>query len=264
MTTSPDIRVVALDFDGTIMQYENPPEHFHPEVITVLNQLAKSDIAWVANSGRSFESQLEIINHSMDQWGLHHSPDAILHSEIYMHLRNGDGSYASLDPWNQTAREKAHALHRHIQIEHAAPLEDLVKRHGPDSVFLREDGTVFQIRSPEVRSAFLDDMARLFGKVEGLDTIVNGEWIALISEEHGKGNLLRHYLEQRGFTPDHALAIGDHGNDISMLTGHAARYTGCPGNAYDPVKEVVRQAGGHVGKGDGPQGTLDVIQHYLG
>jgi len=255
--------LVCLDFDGTIMRYEDPPEHFHPDIVAALNHLQARGIEWIANSGRTFEGQLEIIRHCMDQRGLRHAPAAIISNESYIHRQDG-GGYAPLASWNEQAARWARGVNEALQQAHKEALNALVDRHAPDGVFIREDGTVFQMTGPEeARACFIEDLRILLDSIPSAELINNGEWIAVIHERLGKGNVLRAYLAWREQAADAVLAIGDHGNDLSMLDGSVTPHVACPGNAFPAVRDAVRGAGGYVAEADGPLGTLEAFQFFF-
>lgn len=255
--------LVCLDFDGTIMHYEDPPEHFHPDVIAALNHLQSQGVDWIANSGRTFDGQLEIIRHCMEARGLRHAPCAIISNESYIFVRTDDG-YSPLTSWNEQAAEWARAMNRELQQRQKTALDALVNRHAPDGAFFREDGTVFQITaSDEARALFIEDLARVLQSVPSAELINNGEWIAVIHKRLGKGNVLRAYLTWREIIADTVLAVGDHGNDLSMLDGSVTPHVACPGNAFPVVRDAVRKAGGYVASAHGPHGTLEAFQHYF-
>ncbi len=255
--------ILCLDFDGTIMRYEDPPEHFHPAVIAVLNDLREHGVRWIANSGRSFEGQAEIIRHCVEERGLRHWPAAIISNESYIHLRNGD-DYKPWSEWNGQATEWARAVNRELQQSRREDLEALIDRHAPEGVYLREDGTVFKVNGvPEEREAFILDLQRLLESVPHADLINNGEWVVVIHKRLGKGNALRAWLMHAQVDADCVLAVGDHGNDLSMLDGTVTPHVACPGNAYPAVLEAVRRAGGYVAGTDGPEGTVEAFRHFF-
>lgn len=255
--------IICLDFDGTIMRYDDPPEHFHPAVISALNHLTAHGIEWIANSGRSVEGQLDIIRHCMDARGLEHGPIAVISNESYIHVRDGD-AYIPWTEWNEQAATWAKAVNAELQTRKEA-LGGLIERHAPVAVYYREDGTVFQIAgSDENRALFIRDLQEILDTVSGAELINNGEWVAVIHERLGKGHVLRAWMISHKTDPEIVLAVGDHGNDVSMLDGTVTRYVACPGSAFPAVCEVVRRAGGYVARAHGPHGTVEAFQHFFG
>lgn len=255
--------LVCLDFDGTIMRYDQPPDHFHPEVIDVLNRLQQAGIPWISNSGRDYPSQLEIIGHSRDEYGLAAMPMAILHSESYIHVGSADG-YTGLDHWNSGMKNDLESLQARLAVEVKEALEALVAQHEFAQSVYYEQAAVFKHHGQEhERQAFISGLHALLESIDGAHVIQNGEFIAVIHERAGKGNLLRAYLEYSEISPSAVLAIGDHDNDITMLNGSVTPHVACPGNSFPPVREVVRQAGGYLAEAHGPAGTVEALQFYF-
>lgn len=256
------IKYVCLDFDGTIMRYD-PTEHFHPLIIRALNELARHDIDWIAHSGRTFEGQWAIIQHSMQDHGLAHMPIAICHNECYIQLRNGHG-FRELAEWNDPARDHLHALQHQLRGPFRLAMEDLINRHAPDGVYYREDATVFHVSGhDEERVPFVRDLNDVLSHLPEAAVVQNGEWLAVIDRRLGKGNVLRALTGHLGIARENVLAVGDHGNDLSMLNGDVTPHVACPGDAYPPVQEAVRAAGGYVANKPGPEGTYEAFHYYI-
>ncbi len=255
------IHLLCLDFDGTIMVYENASAHFHADVIRALNKLAERGVAWITNSGRDFDDQRRILERSRAH-GLRHDPAALICREGLIYNRVNQ-HYEPVEPWNTRARESMRRLHGDLQADQRDVLRDLVQRYEPHEAHFHRDATVFLMGGREA------DTARLVAELDGLATRVpggmvlrNGEWIAILPRHLGKGNTLRTYLEMNNLSGRHVLAIGDHGNDISMLDGSVSRLVGCPGDAHPAVIETVSRAGGYVAREAGPLGTLDVLCRF--
>jgi hydroxymethylpyrimidine pyrophosphatase-like HAD family hydrolase len=252
--------MLCLDFDGTILRYEAPPEHIHPGVAAALNDLGDAGVEWIANSGRTLEGQIEILRHTARAYGLRRWPSAILHGECFIHLMD-NGRYVPLDDWNARAEADMRAVQRILQDDCREELDRIVDAHAPAQARFLEMATVFQLGGGEARQhAFIVDLLALLASVPEAQLIQNGEWISILHQNVGKGHLLRAYMAHRRISPRLAAAMGDHANDISMLDGSVTPHVACPGDAYGPTKDAVRAAGGYVAQADGPEGTLDAIR----
>ncbi len=257
------LTTLCLDFDGTIMRYEDPPEHFHPDIVQALNGLRDHGVRWIANSGRTFEGQVEILLHTCEARGLTHWPVAIMSGECFIHRLVGD-TYEPMVEWNDRVHGRLASLQQQLRDQHQAPLNALIADYAPAGVYYREEALVFQMSGEEAqRQQFIAGLLELLDGVDEAQLVQNGEWISIVDREVGKGNLLRAYLESEQQPADSVLAVGDHGNDISMLDGSVTPHVACPGNAYGPVQDVVRRVGGYVAQGHGPTGTLEAIAHYF-
>jgi hydroxymethylpyrimidine pyrophosphatase-like HAD family hydrolase len=257
-----DVHLISLDFDGTIMVYDEPPGFFHPEVIDALNALEARGVAWCTNSGRDRADQERVLAACYAR-GLRHRPVALLCSESVIFEQQGS-AYHPAEPWNSNVHARLVTLQRQVQALLEPELEGMHRRHRGFVTYLGEHFTAFFVPDNDDAAARLHD--ELLERLAGVDECMltrNGGWVAILTEGLGKGNTLAEYGRRRGLAADHILAVGDHFNDLNMLNGQAARHVGCPVNAIGAVKETVRQAGGHIATREGPLGTLDVMRRYV-
>lgn len=255
------IALICLDFDGTVLAYDESPGLLHPLVVRELNALKERGVSWCTNSGRDAASQLEILDLSRGR-GLAHPPEALLCGESLIFERR-DGRYVPCEPWNSTTLGLQRRFHGGIQ-ETVRPLLDGWRAKFEAEVYLGDEHTVFNVADVDSRPARL--LAELAAALKGAgDAVVtrNGGWLSVLPEELGKGNVLRGYYLNSPFRREATLAVGDHLNDLSMLDGAAAGYVGCPGDAVPEVVAAVEAAGGYVATSGGPEGTVEVIQHFL-
>lgn len=256
-------RFLCMDFDGTIMRYDPAPDHLDPAIVVALNTLQAADIPWIANSGRTLDGQVEILTHTAHAWGLHHWPAAILHGECYIHVRSGE-DYVSLEEWNQQAHQNLRSVQDALRNGHKTRLDQIINDYAPHEVFFNETVAVFRMGGEEAhRQTFMRELLSLLEDIPEAHLIQNTEWISIIHEGVGKGNLLKGYMAHRGEDAAEVLAIGDHGNDISMLDGSVTPLVACPGNSHEPTRQAVQQAGGFIAQGPAAQGTLEALQHYF-
>lgn len=258
----PRIHLVCLDFDGTVMAYDEEPGFLHPAVVEVLNELEGLEVAWCTNSGRGEESQRQILELSAAR-GLKHWPAALLCGESLIFKRRG-ADYQPSEPWNTAVRRHLKSFHRRVQNAMKKELEGWTARYQP-TVYTGEEYTTLLVGEEE------DRPARLFGELRkwALASVPrcmvsrNGGWLSILPDHLGKGRVLETFVGGSGFSRDVTLAVGDHFNDISMLDGAVAGCVGCPGDAIPDVVRAVADAGGYVAQDGGPEGTVEVIRHFL-
>ncbi len=257
-----EISLICLDFDGTIMVYDEAPGFFHPAAIETLNSLAGLGVSWCTNSGRDMEGQGRILEASRAR-GLRHLPAALLCSEsLIFERRNGD--YAPSEPWNSSALQLQSRLHEKVQSVIRPRLADWAARFQPDE-YIGSGYTVFNVVDEGDRPLGLaSEVEAALCDVPEVMVTRNGGWVAILPTQLGKGNVLRGYLDRAGIRHDRALAVGDHFNDLNMLDGSVTPHVGCPGSAVGEVVRTVRNAGGYVARAEGPEGTVEVIRYYLG
>jgi hydroxymethylpyrimidine pyrophosphatase-like HAD family hydrolase len=257
-----DIRLICLDFDGTIMVYDETPGFFHPAAIDMLNRLVDRGISWCTNSGRDAEGQMKILELSRAR-GLRHMPAVLLCSESFI-FEQRDGTYAPSEPWNSAAKKTLRRFHQVIQKTIRPNVDDWIARYRPE-VYIAEEYTTFNVVDADDQPLrFHEEIATAIRGIPGAVVSRNGGWISIMPTELGKGNTLLAYLQLAGLQSGHALAIGDHLNDINMLNGSAARHVACPANAMAEVVEAVSSAGGYVAKAVGPEGTVEAVGFFLG
>lgn len=254
------IRLLSLDFDGTILDYTEEGPVLHPAVTGILNELAHRGIAWVANSGRSLDELKAIVGASTHR-GLTHLPQAFLCLESLIFECRGP-MVRPLQSWNDRMIGILRELHTRVRVVLEPRLPEIRARF-TDEIYLEELYAAFSLREEERMPEELCGQLRVWlDGVEGATLTRNGRWVAVHSAHAGKGNILRAYAARAGFDLDEILAVGDHFNDLSMLDGTAAAFVGCPADAIEEVKAAVRTAGGHVAASGGPPGTAEVIRKF--
>jgi hydroxymethylpyrimidine pyrophosphatase-like HAD family hydrolase len=256
------IRLVCLDFDGTIMTYDEPAECFHPAVIDCLNHLLELGVNWCTNSGRDMESQVAVLEQSYRK-GLHHRPVALMCCESLIYTQS-NGAYIPLEPWNSRVREEMTVFHRQVQHLLEPHLQRIGRTYEPFPVLVGEHYTAFQVADSDDRPLRLyEDVNELLASVPGIMISRNGGWIAVLAEHLGKGNILGDFASRAGYDRAEILAVGDQFNDLNMLDGAVAMHAGCPADAIVEVRETVRTARGYVARAQGPLGTVEAIEHFL-
>jgi hydroxymethylpyrimidine pyrophosphatase-like HAD family hydrolase len=253
---------IFLDFDGTIMVYDEDPGFFHPQVIELLNALPERGVKWYSNSGRGYESQQQILAASIRR-GLRTMPEALLCSECFIFTRELD-SFQGLEPWNSDAERLLTDYHAQVQAVIRPCLAEWQQFVSPAEMYMHPMATFFQVEEgTDSYTALVEAFSAAVAHVGEGGVVKNGCWIFAQPHAVNKGRALSCYLREHGLDGANVLAVGDHENDLSMLGGDYAAYAGCPGSAISRVKDRVKKAGGYISEVDGPLGTLDVLCHYL-
>ncbi|HEY8240100.1 MAG TPA: HAD hydrolase family protein [Kiritimatiellia bacterium] len=257
------IRLVCLDFDGTIMLYDDPSSgHFHPDVIDLLNELDGLGVHWCTNSGRDLQDQGRVIELAVLR-GLVHKPVALICSESLVYERS-NGSFHPLEPWNSTVQREMIHFHRRVQERLEPLMPGLQRSYGMLPSYIGEHYTAYAIPDKDgLPQRFHMELAEILSDIPKTMITRNGGWVAVLTEDLGKGNALRQFAQARGYRAEDILCVGDQFNDLNMLDGKAALHVGCPSNAIPEVIATVRLAGGHVANAQGPHGTIEVIRQYL-
>ena len=90
----------------------------------------------------------------------------------------------------------------------------------------------------------------------------NSIYLSFCHADYDKGTALAELGRMIGVAADGTFAIGDHQNDLPMLTGVHARHVACPANSIDEVKRVVRAAGGYVARAGYSAGVIEALRFY--
>jgi len=239
-TMSLPIKLISTDFDGTIFaEFENPPI---PEAVQrLIGDLQSRGAKWVINTGRDMSSLMEALARS----GIPVEPDylVLVEREVYCHA---DSQYLGLEEWN-AACTRAHAeLFARVREDvprivawisarfHARLYEDayspfcLIAGNSGDADVIHNYLTEYSLGIPHL-------------------TVVRNDVYARFSHEaFNKGTALAEITRRLGLTPEVVFAAGDWLNDLPMLSRRYARWLAAPGNAVEPVKQAVREQGGHV------------------
>jgi hydroxymethylpyrimidine pyrophosphatase-like HAD family hydrolase len=262
MSTNDTIRLISLDFDGTILSYDDPAGVIHHDVIPVLNELADLGVCWVANSGRELADQRAVVDRSRRR-GLTSLPVAYICTETTVHVIRGR-ECEPLQPWNRMAYEQLLEFHGRVQRQLGEKLQEIKRLYAPEMFLVGETYTAFLLRDHAAAEH------QLFPEIEraldGVDDVLmsrNGGWVAVNHADLGKGNALRAYAEYAGYRTGEILAIGDHHNDLSKLETSVAGHVGCPGDAIPEVKAAVLAAGGTVATLPGPAGTAQIMRQLI-
>jgi HAD superfamily hydrolase (TIGR01484 family) len=242
------IKLISTDFDGTLFaEFEDPPI---PEAVqNLIGDLQSRGAKWVINTGRDMSSLMEALARSR----VSVEPDylVLVEREIYYH----DGSqYVGLEEWN-AACARAHAeLFARVRVDvprivawisarfHARLYEDA---YSPFCLIAGNNGDA------DVIHEYLTEYCR---GVPGLTLVRNDVYARFCHEAFNKGTALADIARRLDLSSEAVFAAGDQLNDLPMLMRRYARWLAAPGNAVEPVKQVVRQQEGFVSKllhGDG-------------
>jgi len=258
------IAVIALDFDGTLLE---PGERIDPETVAAIDRGRAAGLRFSTASGRPYPSQVDILTKN----GV--GPDtgrfeALVVDERQIWLLNGDdwhrheAWYQPLQQrWEQLAPEAMARLARFVERlpEHGLAVDAGV----PDELVLVRGmvgiRAADEAQAPRVRQLLEAEFA-------DLDELVishNFRWVQVLMRAAGKGNSLAALAAHWGYAPSQVLAVGDHMNDVQMLDGSAGLSPACVGNAVPHIAELVRQGGGYHAKGPTGAGVREVIEHVL-
>jgi hydroxymethylpyrimidine pyrophosphatase-like HAD family hydrolase len=228
----------------------------------LIGKLQASGATWVINTGRDLSSLLETTGRAR----LSIKPDfvVIVEREIY---RRHETEFVEDRPWNDASRQAHAELFRRVRGD-VPRLREWVEA--------RYKATIFEdIYSPfcfiaenneeaEAIHEYLDTYCR---DVPNLAVVRNDIYARLSHEAFNKGTALAEIARQLGIDASETFAIGDHLNDVPMLTRRHAHWLGAPANAIETVRALVRKQDGHVSElhcGHGVAAALEAALEKAG
>ncbi len=249
--------LIALDLDGTSVRYD-PRLEMDPSIVDYLSGLSSAGVQWVMNSDRFTDAMIDIAMLLQD----HARPKALLSCQRFMYRLDGAGGYAPLRSWN----DRQMVLHRDLwgKISPCFRQWDTTIRKKFTVLDCGINDLVFAYMVPldevEPLRALMADFVNPWSdaQISG-----NHEWTFIVHSAFSKGRLLSAYAETAGVMKDNIIAIGDGLNDLTMLDGSVTGRVGCPANASREIVAAVTAAGGVVADREGPDGTLQILRHYL-
>lgn len=247
--TPPDIRLIAVDLDGTLLDAAG---EIPPATWDVIDQLRTQGVMFAPASGRQYAKLLQMFDS--------HSESMIFVAE--------NGTYVVRDGVELSSSPLSAQVLRQI-VEHARELAEPLgvqvvlcgKRSAyiewTDEVFLAEEVAPFfsiieqvddvlavdddilkaSIFSPgHSESVLAPEFAHL---ADSLKVVVTApHWVDIMLLDANKGTALRQVQAKFGITPAQTMVFGDFPNDIEMMA--AAEWSYAMANAHPDVKRAAK------------------------
>ena len=100
-------------------------------------------------------------------------------------------------------------------------------------------------------------------KVPHLTVVRNDVYARFSHAAYNKGTALAEVTRRLGLQREQVFAIGDHFNDLPMLSNSCARFLAAPANAIPLIQKTVRQQGGYVSLATHGNGVAEAMKYYL-
>ena len=251
------IKLISTDFDGTLFaEFENPP--IPDSLQQIIGDLQAQGAKWVINTGRDMSSLMETLARSR----IRIEPDFLVLVEREIHFHQ-DSRYLGLEEWNQ-ACTRAHAeLFQRVEPDLPAIVDWINSRfhaqiyndaYSPFCLLAGTNGDADAIHE------YLTDYAR---GIPRLMVVRNDVYARFSHEDYNKGTALAELTRRMGFNASQVFAVGDHMNDLPMLSRRYAHMLAAPDNAVPEVKETVLREGGYVSLSSNGNGVAEAIEYYL-
>jgi HAD superfamily hydrolase (TIGR01484 family) len=251
------LKLISTDFDGTLFaEFENPP--VPKKLQDLIGRLQAAGATWVINTGRDLSSLLE----SMGRAHLAIKPDfvVIVEREIY---RRNQTEFVEDKPWNKASRAAHAELFRRVHGDLPrlrAWVESRFKATIYEDIFSPFCFIAESYAEAETISEYLGEYCR---SVPNLAVVRNDVYARLSHEAFNKVTALAEIGRQLGITSEQTFAIGDHLNDVPMLSRKYARWLGAPSNAIALIKSLVSGQEGHVSELHCGHGVAEALERAI-
>jgi Cof subfamily protein (haloacid dehalogenase superfamily) len=262
----PDIRLIATDMDGTLV---DDAKEIHDELWPLVDELHARGITFCPASGRQYYNLLEQFEAVADELVF------IAENGTYVVARGREVSSdcLALDVAQEVIRRvraipEAGAVlcgKRSAYIEREDPrFVEHVKLYYerlevvPDLLEVTDDD-VLKVATYDFVSAEHNTAPRLAGLGRTPQVVVSGaHWVDVLSRTANKGQAVRQVQASLGVTRDQTMVFGDFLNDLEMMD--AATYSFAMANAHP----VLKQRASWVAPTNNANGVVRTIRTVLG
>ena len=251
------IQLISTDFDGTLFaEFENPP--IPADLVELIGRLQRGGAKWIINTGRDMSSLME----SLARAGIPIEPDYLVLVEREIHLHH-ESRYRGLTEWNAVCSQTHAELFGRIRQDLPAIVEWINARYhaqiyedsySPLCLIARDNGDMDSIHN------YLE---KYCSNVPHLSVVRNDVYARFSHAAYNKGSALGEITRRLGLQPEQVFAVGDHLNDLPMLSRSYAKFLAAPANAVPAVKTAVRQEGGYLSVGFHGRGVAEAMKYYL-
>ena len=252
------IKLLSTDFDGTLINHDAHPT-VEPALFELFGEMRKSGVLWAMNTGRGLNHALEGLEH----FHFPFAPDFILASEREVFRQSVKGAgWEDFGDWNRRCTE----THNELFISARPIVEEILLflKSETDAQAIHENSIPVGLMASSHEEMervvrFIDAARRRWPKFHYQR---NTQYLRFCHIDYDKGAALGELARLTGIAREDIFAAGDHYNDISMLDGRYARWSACPANSVDAVKETVRKAGGYVAENVCSKGVVEALEHF--
>jgi hypothetical protein len=243
MRPRPDIRLIATDMDGTLV---DDAKQIHDELWPLIDELHARGITFCPASGRQYYNLVQQFEDVAEELvfvaengtyvvahGTEISSDCLgldVAQQVVSRVR-GIAEAGAVFCGKRSAyierRDAPFAAQATLYYAKLRVVEDLLKI---------TDDDVLKVAIYDFTSAEHNTAPRLAGLGATHQVVVSGEhWVDVLSRTANKGRAVRQVQKALGVTPDQTMVFGDFLNDLEMMD--AATYSFAMANAHPRLKE---------------------------
>jgi len=251
------IQLISTDFDGTLFaEFENPP--VPDRLQELISSLQGQGAKWVINTGRDMSSLME----TLGRGHLWVEPDYLVLVEREIHLLK-DSQYVGLEEWNQACASAQAGVFAQVRPRLPEVINWIKSRY---RVHIYEDAfspfclIAGNVGDADVIHAYLDDFCET---IPDLVVVRNDIYARFSHRAFNKGTALSEIARRLGVARENVFAVGDHLNDLPMLSTEHAGFIAAPANAIPVVKAQVLQQNGFVSRYSQGSGVAEALEYHL-
>jgi len=266
MSPRPDIRLIATDMDGTLV---DDAKQIHDELWPLVDELHARGITFCPASGRQYHNLVQEFEGVADELvfiaengtyvvarGREISSDCLaleVAQQVVSRVRSIPEAGAVL-----CGKRSAYIERRDGPFVDQATLYYTRLRVEEDLLEVTDDD-VLKVAIYDFDSGERNTAPRLAGLTGSHQVVVSGaHWVDVLSPTANKGQALRQVQATLGVTPDQTMAFGDFLNDLEMMD--AATYSFAMANAHP----LLRERATWVAPTNNANGVVRTIRTVLG
>lgn len=266
---TPDIRLIACDMDGTLLDDEHA---IHDDFWPLIEELHRRDIIFCPASGRQYYSLLERFAPVADdlifiaengtyvvQQERELSSDCLALADArallaaYRELREQEADVSAVLCGKRSAYIEGGTPEFHAEVGKYYPRLEVAS----DLLMIEDDILKVAFFTPRSSEALIYPAFRPFSAQH--QVVVSGaHWLDVMAAGVNKGSGIRHIQQMLGITAEQTMVFGDFLNDLEMMD--EARYSFAMANAHPQLKERAN----YLAPGNTDNGVVRTIKAVLG